>query len=165
MTRPESRNPAGPGGASDGHQGAGDQNQCIALPIRPRLSDTGERLLAQRLPAPVARQVTTRLSPRIGDITVTGQLTMKLPRNAATWELRRSFSGLGHLPDGVTVVVKLRARQVVDLADALGGLDNLPQITLVITGPVHRFQAVADAVTALRASAGRRAAELRAVAS
>lgn len=147
--------------------GGQDRVQSIALPVRPKLSDAGERLLGQLKPGdyrPLPFPAGTPRLPHVGDLTVTGQLTMKVPKSAMPWEIRRSFSSLGHLPDGVTVVVKLRARQVVDLADALGGLDNLPQITLVVTGPVHRFQAVADAVIALRTSGARRAAELRAVA-
>lgn len=142
--------------------GGQDRVQCIAFPARPTLSDTSERILAHRLPAERLRQVVP-LKPRIGDLTVTGQLTMKVPKNAMSWEIRRSFSSLGQLPDGVTVIVKLRARQVADLADALGGLDNVPALTLVVDGPVHRFQAVAESVAALRASAARRTAELRAV--
>lgn len=164
MSLAESRNPAVAGGVSGHQQGAGDRDQCIAWPTRPKLSESGERLLAHRLPGAHGPQLVPS-PPRIGDLTVTGQLVLKVPKNAMPWEIRRAFSSLGSLPDGVTVVVKLRARQVVDLADALGGLDDLPALNLVVTGPVHRFQAVAEAVAALRSSAARRTAELRAVAS
>jgi len=163
MTPPEKRNPAGEGGASRGHQGDGDHVQCIGLPTRPRLSDNGERLIALARPA-FHRQAPTapRRLPRIGEVTVTGHLLMRIPKDAMPWEIRRTFSVLTTLPDGITVIVKLPARHRVMLDDALSGLDNLPTIELIVEGSANEYQTVADAVTALRWSAARRASELRA---
>lgn len=138
-----------------------------AWPARPRLSDAAERVLAQK-PAgrrPGTTRLGTTVPSRIGDVEVTGELTIRVPQNAMAWEIRRTFSIIANLPDGVTVIVKLPRRHRADLTDALGGLDNLPNVKIVVKGSANEFARVAEAVAALRLSAARRAAELRAVAS
>lgn len=171
MSPPKDASAPGAGiseGGNGDQAGGQDHVQCTALPRRPKLSDNAERLLGQLKPAGF-RQVVPPVEPRparFGDVQVTGELVLRLAKNAMPWEIRRAFSVLANLPDGVTVVVKLpRRARVVDLTDALGGLDNLPNVTIVVKGSAHQFRRVAEAVAALRASAARRAAGLRQVAS